>query len=203
MQVLPGDIDPRAQYLLLTSLVVPRPIAWVSTLAADGTRNLAPHSYFNIVSADPPIVHVTSSGVKDTLTNVRASGEFVVNTVTLAQVEQMNVTAADFPPGEDEFTWAGLDAVPSAVVAPPRVAGAPAALECRVRAILSMGEGNMIFGDVVAIHVDDGVLADGRVDPVALAPVGRLMGSLYTTVDDVYRLDRPTWAQLRGDEGRP
>src|SRR5688572_27495238 len=98
----------RENYFLLTSLVVPRPIAWVSSLGADGVRNLAPHSYFNIVSSDPPIVHFTQTGRKDTLNNVEATGEFVISLVSMELAEQMNLTAADFPPGEDEFTWAGV-----------------------------------------------------------------------------------------------
>lgn len=194
-------IDPAAQttrenYFLLTNLVVPRPIAWVSSLAADGTRNLAPHSYFNIVSTDPPIVHFTSTGRKDTLTNVERSGEFVVSLVSRDLVEQMNLTAADFPPDEDEFTWAGVTAEPSTSVRPPRVARARAALECRVRTILEMGNGNMVFGDVVTVHLDDRIWAEGRVDVPALQPVGRLGGSAYAPVTEIFKLVRPTWTEL-------
>lgn len=192
----PAAQTPRENYFLLTNLCVPRPIAWVSTLGPGGVRNLAPHSYFNIVSTDPPIIHFTQTGRKDTLTNVEAAGEFVVNVVSAGLVEPMNLTAADFPPDEDEFTWAGVEAAPSLRVAPPRVADAPAALECRVRQILPMGNGNMVFGDVVAVHVDDRFYADGRIDIAALAPVGRLGGSAYALVDDIFKLVRPTWTQL-------
>jgi flavin reductase (DIM6/NTAB) family NADH-FMN oxidoreductase RutF len=189
----PADLEPRAVYFLLTSLVVPRPIAWVSSLSAEGARNLAPHSYFNIVSSNPPVVHFTSTGVKDSLRNVRATGEFVVNVVSEELVEPMNLTATDFPPEEDEFAWARLDAAESVVVKPPRVAAAKAALECRVRDILSIGNGNMVFGDVVHVHVDDAVWADGRVDPGLLQPVGRLSGWNYAPVRDVLRIPRPSW----------
>ena len=204
----PAELPPREVYHLLTAVVVPRPIAWVSTLDPHGIRNLAPHSYFNALSNDPPIVHFTSSGTrgaKDTLRNVRATGEFVVSIVSRDLAEQMNLTAADFPPEEDEFTWAGLAAADSDLVAPPRVARARAALECRVRTTLSMGNGNMVFGDVVRIHVDERVWRDGRVDPELLEPVGRLGGSGYTTVDatTITRMPRPSWDDVRAQHTRP
>ena len=195
----PAAQTPRETYFLLTNLVVPRPIAWVSSLAPDGTRNLAPHSYFNIVSTNPPIVHFTQTGRKDTLTNVEASGEFVINIVSAELTEAMNLTAADFPPDEDEFTWAGLDATPSTHVAVPRVSAARAAMECRVRTILPMGNGNMVFGDVLTVHIDEAIYTEGRVDVRALQPVGRLGGSAYASVTDIFKLTRPTWADLRPD----
>jgi flavin reductase (DIM6/NTAB) family NADH-FMN oxidoreductase RutF len=187
----------REPYFLLTSLVVPRPIAWVSTLAEDGTANLAPHSYFNIVSSAPPIVHFTSSAVKDSLRNVRATGEFVVNVVSSDLVEAMNFTATDFPPEEDEFRWAGLEQTPSDRVAPPRVAQARAALECRVHQVLQVGNGHMVFGEVLRFHVDDAVWRDGRVDAEALDPVGRLSGSAYSRQGEVFKIPRRSWRELR------
>lgn len=193
----PSRLPERQVYFLMTSLVVPRPIAWVSTLAPDGTRNIAPHSFFNVVSTNPPIVHFTSSSVKDTLRNVRASGEFVVNIVSEDLLEAMNFTATDFPPDEDEFRWADLAAEPSARVAPPRVAAARAALECRLHRELTVGSGIMVFGEVVHAHVADEVWRDDRVDPEILRPVGRLAGSLYSTTGQVLRLPRPNWAQVR------
>ncbi len=193
----PAEQTPRETYFLLTNLVVPRPIAWVSSLGPGGVRNLAPHSYFNIASHDPPIIHFTQSGRKDTLGNVETTGEFVVNVVSLDQAEAMNMTAADFPPDQDEFTWAGVEATPSSLVSPPRVAGARAAFECRVRTILPMGNGNMVFGDVLVVHIDEGIWADGRIDVAAMAPVGRLGGSAYATVTDIFKLARPTWADLQ------
>ena len=198
-----NDLSQRDASHLLNGVVLPRPIAWVSTVSPEGVRNLAPHSYFNVMSVKPPIVHFTSTGVKDTLRNVRATNEFVVNVVSADLAEPMNLTSADFPPGEDEFTWAGLEAVPSTAVTPPRVARARAALECRLRAVVSMGNGNMVFGDVVLVHVDDGVWRDGRVDPTLLEPLGRLAGSGYTTVvgDTITKLPRPTWEQLREGSG--
>lgn len=194
----PAGLPERRVYRLLTMLVVPRPIAWVSTLSDDGTPNVAPHSFFNIISTAPPVVHVTSAGDKDTLQNVRETGEFVVNVVSRDLLEAMNLTAANFPSHEDEFAWAGLEQAPSEVVAPPRVATAPAAMECRLRQVLEIGTGRMIFGDVVRIHVADELWDDdGAIPPERLDPVGRLGGSAYVLVDDVRRLARPTWQDVR------
>lgn len=184
-------LDPRARYFLLTSVVVPRPIAWVSTLDAHGKRNLAPYSYFNACSATPPIVHFTSTSPKDSIANVRETGEFVINIVSAELAQAMRTSSATFSPGEDEFDWAELDPAPSIRVAPPRVRSAKVALECRLRKLLQMGEGTMAFGDVLHIHVARSVWSDGRVDPALLAPVGRLSGMSYTTVTDVYRLEIP------------
>lgn len=184
-------LDPRARYFLLTSVVVPRPIAWVSTLDRHGGRNLAPYSYFNACSANPPIIHFTSTTSKDSIANVRDTGEFVVNIVSADLAQAMRTTSAVFPSGEDEFDWAGLEAAPSLRVRPPRVLGAKVALECRLRQLLEIGEGTMAFGDVLHVHVDRSVWRDGRVDPELLAPVGRLSGLNYATVEHVYRLDIP------------
>jgi flavin reductase (DIM6/NTAB) family NADH-FMN oxidoreductase RutF len=186
-----GALDPRARYFLLTAVVVPRPIAWVSTLDREGNRNLAPYSYFNACSATPPIVHFTSTAPKHSIANVRDTGEFVVNVVSAELAQAMRTTSAVFPAGEDEFAWAQLEAAPSVSVRPPRVRRAKVALECRLRKLLEMGEGTMAFGDVLHVHVDRSVWRDGRVDPKLLAPVGRLSGTSYTTVSDVYRLEIP------------
>ena len=197
----PAALAPRTAYLLLTSLVVPRPIAWVSTVSPDGIPNLAPHSYCNIVSSAPPIVHFTSTGEKDSLRNVRATGEFVVNVVTRELVDAMNLSSADFPPEVSEFSWTGLEPAPSRRVRPPRVAAAKAALECRVESILAKGNGNMVFGEVLVAHVADSIWRDERVDPTLLHAVGRLGGAHYADTSDVFSLPRPTWEQLRGPSG--
>lgn len=203
-EIDPDALPPRAVYRLLTQLVVPRPIAWVSTQDADGNRNLAPHSYFNVVSSDPPVLHFTSSGEKDTLRNVRSSGEFVVNVVTAELVDAMNLTAADFPPGEDEFRWAGLETAPSVVVHAPRVAAARAAIECRVHSELSIGNGTMVFGDVVHITADEDLFDGEAVLPERLRAIGRLGGTGYTTTAGVFDLARPRWDDVRerGVRGR-
>lgn len=193
----PTAITEREAYLLMTSLVVPRPIAWVGTRSADGVHNLAPHSYFNAISSTPMILHVTSSGEKDTLRNVRATGELTISVVSWPLLERMNLTAADFPPDVDEFEWAGLTKAAAETVGVPYVSEAFAAFECTLRTIVSMGTGHMIFADVRRVAVDDAVWRDGRVDIAALAPVGRLSGSQYTPAETVITLPRPTWAGLQ------
>ena len=169
-----------------------------SEMQQSGVRNLAPHSYFNVVAHEPPHVVFSSSGVKDTLRNVRTTGEFVVNLVSLDVVEQMNFTATDFPPDQDEFTWAQVTAVPSQTVAPPRVAEARAHLECRVKDIVPAGNGNIVIGEVTHIHVDPSVWRDGRIDPELLDPVCRLAGTRYATLGEVFKLDRPSWSDVEG-----
>jgi flavin reductase (DIM6/NTAB) family NADH-FMN oxidoreductase RutF len=185
-------------YALLTSLVVPRPIAWVSTVDADGVRNLAPHSYFNMVSSAPPIVHFTSTlphsgGVKDSGRNARDTGEFVVNIVDVPAVTGMNATAVELPPDGDEFTWAGIEAAPSRTVRPQRVATAPAALECRVVHVLELGNGLVVFGEVTSVHLRAGLLGDDgpRVDVAALRPLARLGGTWYAPLGEPFALNRP------------
>ncbi len=187
----------RERYFLLTSVVVPRPIAWISTLDAQGTRNLAPYSYFNVCSATPPIVHFTSTTSRDSLANVRATGEFVVNVVSEDLAQAMRVSSAALYSGEDEFEVAGLQTVPSHAISPPRVAGAKVALECRLRQLLKMGEGTMVFGDVLRVHVERSVWRDGHVDPTLLRPVGRLSAPYFTTVSEVYSLDLPEGVERR------
>ncbi len=193
----PGDLTASETYFLLTSLVVPRPIAWVGTRSASGVHNIAPHSYFNIVSSDPPIVHFTSSSVKDSLTNVRATSEFTVSIVDRALLEPMNTSAADFPADISEFDHIPVTPVMGTTVDAPYVAEAPASLECRVRTILSMGNGHMVFGDVTRIVVADRVWDGERIDISVMDPVGRLSGSQYTMSEEILKLPRPTWAELQ------
>ena len=126
----PSEWSFQDNYHLMTGLVIPRPIAWMSSLSADGVRNIAPHSFFNAVATDPPHVMVSSTGVKDSVRNIRATKEFVLNIVTMDVLDDMVFTSTDFPPEEDEFDWSGLTPVPSAKVAPPRIAEAKAHLEC-------------------------------------------------------------------------
>ncbi|MGW4032303.1 flavin reductase family protein [Streptomyces sp. NPDC004838] len=194
----PLELDPAAwpqrdTYRLLTGLVVPRPIAWVSTLGPDGVPNVAPHSFFNLVAHDPPHVLFSATDVRDTVRNIRASGDFVVNTVSEDLVEAMNLTSADFPPSEDEFRWAGLTAAPSARVRAPRVAEAKAHLECRLAREIEVGGATIVIGEVVHIHVDPSVWRDGRVSPELLAPVCRLAGSAYASLGEVFAIARPRW----------
>ncbi len=202
LELDPADWPVRENYFLLTALVVPRPIAWVSTLAGDGTPNLAPHSYFNAVASDPLHVMFSSTGVKDTLRNVRESGEFVLSIVSQELVEQMNFTSTDFPPDHDEFEWAQLETAPAVRVAAPRVKAAKAHLECRVAHIVPVGNSHVVIGEVCHLHVDPSVWRDGRVDPRLLDPVCRLSGTGYAELGEVFRLPRPRWADV-APGGRP
>ena len=212
----PTKLDRRALSAILHGLVVPRPVAWVSTVAQDGTRNLAPHSYFNVVSTRPPIVYFMSSfsrtgDTKDTLRNARATGEFVVNIVKMEHLEPMVFTAALMPPEEDEFDWAGVESAPSVTVRPDRVADTPAALECKVIMILQIGDGNMVFGEVTHVSLAEGVLKSGSaeldhlvpgcVDVKAINPVVRLGGIEYASIGEIKEVAIPTWEELERTRG--
>lgn len=200
LELDPADWQTRQVYFLLTGLVIPRPIAWVSTRSPDGIRNLAPHSYFNAVASDPPHIMFSSTGVKDTLRNIRASGEFVVNLVSADLVEQMNYTATNFPPDQDEFGWAGLSEGPAHAVSAPRVKEAKAHLECRLAQEVPVGNSFVVIGEVVHFHVAPEVWRDGRVDPKLLDPVCRLAGTAYAELGEVYKLPRPTWDEVEGTD---
>ncbi len=182
------------------ALVAPRPIGWISSMDADGRVNLAPYSFFNAIADTPPMVMYSSTGRKigvdegkDTVANIRATGEFVANIVSFALRDAMNASSGHYPAGEDEFRRAGLTAAPCAVVAPPRVAEAPASLECRAWKVLDLpGEANvMVIGEVVGVHIDDAMLREGRVDVTRYAPLARLGYRDYAAVREVFPLDRP------------
>ena len=197
--LLPADHDTQALYFLLNSLVVPRPIAWVSTRAADGTANLAPHSYFTVAASDPPTVSFTSLGDKDTVTNVRATGSFVVHVVDHALVERMNVTSASAPADVSEFGLAGLDAMEAPMVDASIVVDASVAIECELDRIIEVGNGRMVLGRCVAFHVAERLWDDrDRVDPAELDAVARMGGSTYATTRDRFDLPRPTYEDVAG-----
>ncbi|MEU4620098.1 flavin reductase family protein [Actinoplanes sp. NPDC023801] len=173
------EIDPAAWpkpavYQLVTSLVVPRPIAWVSTVDPDGRRNLAPYSYFTLVADHPPHVAFSSIGEKDTLRNIRAVGQFVINVADQRLLERMDNSAGHYGPDVDEFQMAGVTPAPSRLVLPDRVQQARAHLECELVDVHPVGNGNIVVGRVVHVHVDREVWRDGRVDSRLLDPVLRL-----------------------------
>jgi flavin reductase (DIM6/NTAB) family NADH-FMN oxidoreductase RutF len=201
----PVELESNAAYHLLNAVVAPRPIAWISTLAPDGTANLAPHSYPTVASPDPPVVCFTSVGRKDTLRNVESLPEFVYNIGTRSMVERINRTAANFPGDVSEFEWAGLTPIPSERIQVPRVAEAPVQLECRVVAINRILESNnyMILGQVMLIHLAQEIMRGDRVDTAALDPVSRLAGSLYSELGKVFSLERPTWQSLQESAAAP
>ncbi|MBA3325817.1 MAG: flavin reductase family protein [Rhodobacteraceae bacterium] len=182
------------------ALVAPRPIGWISSLDAEDRVNLAPYSFFNAIADAPPMVMYSSNGRKtgldegkDTVANIRATGEFVANIVSFALRDAMNASSGHYPAGEDEFGRAGLTPAPSRVVAPPRVAEAPAALECRAWKVIDLpGAANvMVIGEVVGVHISDAVLANGRVDVTRYQPLARLGYRDYAAVREVFALSRP------------
>lgn len=190
----------RERYQLLTSLVVPRPIAWVSTRSADGVPNLAPFSYFSAVSAEPMLLSVSighrRGGPKDTLRNVLETGVFCVNVVTEPWLAQMNETSGEWPPEVDEFERAGLRLEEAESVAAPYVAGCPAVLECRLfREVPLEGAPNtLVVGEVLRVRLAEDVpTVEGTrfVDSAALRPVGRLWGDLYALLGETPALPRP------------
>lgn len=185
--------DPAVQaYPLLTALVVPRPIAWISTLDADGVGNLAPHSFFTVSSADPPVVQFTSVGHKDTLRNVRATGEFVVSVASEPLRDQVNDSSAPWPGGRDEARELAIAMEPSELVAPPRVAASPASLECRVRCEIDFGQSVVVLGDVVAITVAEDALEGDHPSMAALRPLSRLGRDEWGLAPAVVRVPRPS-----------
>lgn len=191
----PAELGARPFYKLLTSVVVPRPIAWVSTRSAGGVDNLAPHSFFTVSCVDPPMVQFTSVGVKDSLTNVRETGEFVVCIATEAMFEQVNASGTNFPAGVDEFAAVGLTAEPSTAVAPPRVAESPVALECRLEQALTLGDSTVVIGRVVhaAVATDlfDGDPHDGGLPAIdRLRPLARLGRDEWSTIGEILEITR-------------
>jgi flavin reductase (DIM6/NTAB) family NADH-FMN oxidoreductase RutF len=204
VQLDPQTLEPTSVYKLLISSVVPRPIAWVSSVDANGVRNLAPFSYFMAITDDPPTIAFSCSargpGKKDTLRNVEATREFVVNIVDDDCAEAMNLSSGDYPPEVDEFAVTKLTPLPGAVVKAPRVAEAPINMECRLVKILPVGKkANLVLGEVVQWHVRDDVYdaATGRLDMHALRPVGRLCGHLYSHIHQIFEMKRPS-ADYRG-----
>ena len=185
------------------SLVVPRPIGWVSSIDGQGRVNLAPFSFFNAVAEDPPMVVFAPNGLKaegllkDSRRNIEETGEFVCNLATWDLREHMNATSFGYPAGTDEMQAAGLTPAPSRLVRPPRVAETPIHLECRLWRIITLPSPNpnapndLVIGEVIGIHIDDALIKDGRVDIVAAKPIARLGYSEYACVDTKFRMRRP------------
>jgi flavin reductase (DIM6/NTAB) family NADH-FMN oxidoreductase RutF len=187
----PGDegVNP---YALLTSLVVPRPIAWVSTISAEGHGNLAPHSFFTVASNRPPTVLFSSLGRKDTVKNVEATREFVVSFASEALMNQVNDSSAPFEHGDDESLALAIEMEASETVAPRRVAGSPASIECRLHQVVPVGSSYVVMGEVTAFTVAEDVLVDGLPDIELLRPVSRLGRQQWGRPPEVFDLVRPT-----------
>ncbi len=195
------SLSARDAYSWMVSTILPRPIAWVSTISADGKSNLAPFSFFQGICANPPTlmfvpVNTRDGAKKDTTRNIEAVPEFVVNLVPFALAEKMNATAALLPYGESEFEKFGIASAASEHVRPLRVAAAPVAFECTLDRIVHVGEGplaaNVVFGRIMLAHIADAALgADGHPDPAKLDLIGRLGGELYTRTTERFSIKRP------------
>lgn len=194
-----SSIKPLDRYKLLSSTITPRPIAWVSTLARDGTLNAAPFSFFNAFGEDPPIVAFAINSrsiddLKDTGNNVRRQQEFVVNLVSEELLQKMNVTAIEFGPEVDEFAEAGLTPAPSVKVRTPRIAESPVSFECRLMMIIELGLArSLVLGEVLLMHVRPDAVRDREryhIDTARLKLVGRMQGNSYVRTADVLELPR-------------
>jgi flavin reductase (DIM6/NTAB) family NADH-FMN oxidoreductase RutF len=198
-------LDPRTFdnfYRVLTGVVVPRPIAFVSTISTDGILNLAPFSFFNAVASNPPTIVFSSARHtgdkrKDTLSNIEQTGEFVVNVVVDDIAEAMNRTSAEFPADVSEFELAGLTPAASDLVKAPRVAESPVNMECKLQQVIPLGQGDhehgLVIGEVVLMHVRDDILNGHRVNHHILKPTGRLAGSMYCHTSEVFEMVRPVY----------
>jgi flavin reductase (DIM6/NTAB) family NADH-FMN oxidoreductase RutF len=194
----PALEPPLNNYKLLIGSVVPRPIAFVSTISPDGVLNLAPFSFFNAVCGNPPVVTFACGfrePPKDTLGNVGATGEFVVNIVTEEIAEQMNLTSGDYPAGVDEFAISSLTPVPSDLVKPPCVRESPINMECKLLQIVDISTrplgGSLVIGEVVRFHIDPALTANFRINAEKLRAIGRMGGNEYTRTRCRFEMARP------------
>ena len=188
---------------VLTGVVVPRPIAFVSTISNSGNVNLSPYSFFNAVSYDPPLIIFSSSKftsdgkLKDSLSNIEQNGEFVVNIVNENIVEAMNTTAAEYPEDVNEFDIANLTQIDSDLVNPPRLSESPVNMECKLERIITLGTEahpqGLVIGEIIQLHIDDEIISGHRINHEKLKPVGRLAGNMYTHTYDVFELMRPSY----------
>jgi flavin reductase (DIM6/NTAB) family NADH-FMN oxidoreductase RutF len=197
----PATSQPRDVYKLMVGAIVPRPIAFVSTRSADGVLNLAPFSFFTAISANPPVIcfspmiRSSDGQKKDTLRNIEATGEFVVNVVSEEFAAQMNLCSQEFPPEVDEFAASGLTPLASETVKPPRVAESHIQMECRLVQVVHVSPkplgGSIVLGEVLRFHVDDAVVSNFAIDPDKLRPIGRMGGPTYTRTTDRFNMERP------------
>jgi flavin reductase (DIM6/NTAB) family NADH-FMN oxidoreductase RutF len=182
-------------YPWLNSVVLPRPIAWISTTSASGVDNLAPHSFFTIAGVVPPVLSFTSVGTKDTLRNIQETGEFVVCVSPEPMLEQVNASATDFPAGVSEYDVLGIEREAAERVRPPRVAASPVAAECRLLQTVVFGDCTVVFGEVVLLAVQEAVLRDGRPASDLLAPLARLGANEWSTLGEVTSHRRVPYAE--------
>jgi flavin reductase (DIM6/NTAB) family NADH-FMN oxidoreductase RutF len=199
MFYVPAEGDHGLPHDPFKAIVAPRPIGWISTLDAQGRPNLAPYSFFNAISANPHIVMFSSTGRKHSVSNIEATGEFVCNLATWDFREAMNETSATLAEGDNEFDFAGLSPLPSRLVAPPRVEGAAAAMECRliktdpIAGLDGKPSGStVVYGEVVGIHIDERFIRDGLFDMTAARTIARCGYMDYAVVDELFRMKRPS-----------
>lgn len=189
----PAEVSSNRFYHLLTASVVPRPIAWVSTISADGVANLAPYSFFTVSSAAPPVVQFTSVTRKDSLRNIEATGEFVINLATAHLLDEVNASSAGYDHGVSEFEKVGIASEPSEVVEVPRVSAAPIAIEATLNRVIEVGNSFVVMGDVVAVSVRPEFLAeDGLPEFDAIAPLSRLGRTEWGLPPEVREIERPS-----------
>jgi flavin reductase (DIM6/NTAB) family NADH-FMN oxidoreductase RutF len=202
MEINPETLPHQSIYKILTGAVLPRPIGWISSIDLSGRPNLAPFSFFNVVCSNPPtvlfcpLIRGVDGNKKDTLNNVRATKEFVVNIVTENLLPAMNASSVEAPAGFNEFEFAGLTTASSVMVKPPRVAESPIHFECRVREIIDIndapGGGSIVIGTILHMHVEDNIMIGmDKINLTALQPIGRLAGGAYSRVTDIIELERP------------
>jgi flavin reductase (DIM6/NTAB) family NADH-FMN oxidoreductase RutF len=188
-----ANLTTNERYKLLIGTIVPRPIAWISSLNANGSVNLAPFSAFNYMGSDPALIAVSPAEGKQTLDNIRREKEFVVNIVNVALLEAMNLTATDFPVGTSELEIAALTAVPSLHIKAPRVASSPAQMECKLHSILEIGKNRIVIAEVLELHVADALIDTTKmyIDSSGLDALGRMGGAGgYSTTRDALTLGR-------------
>ena len=195
MEFDPAALSAREAYRLMISCIIPRPIAFVTTLSREGVTNLAPFSFFNGVSSDPPVVSIAvatkrDGSKKDTWRNIEETGEYVINVVVPELMDAVIIGARELPHNVSELDLAGVPTLPSVQVKPPRLAGSPINLECTLLKIVEVEETGLILGRVVMVHAKDEILDGGRVDPRRLTFVGRLGDDLYCRVNDLFERKR-------------
>jgi flavin reductase (DIM6/NTAB) family NADH-FMN oxidoreductase RutF len=199
MQIEPTGKQVGELYRLMISVIVPRPIAFISSVSKSGILNLAPFSYFMGVCSNPPIIAVSiiehPSGPKDTANNIQETAQFVVNLVTEDIAEKMNIASGDYSPEVNEFEMSGLTPIPSTSVKPPRVAESPISMECRLYEMSKVGNSPyasyLTLGEIVLFHIQDDLWADGEVDVRKLHAIGRMSGPRYTKTRDIFEMPRP------------
>ena len=195
----PRKNDHNLPHSPFTALVVPRPIGWISTVSLDGVVNLAPYSFFNIVSAYPPFVMFASNPRKDSQRNAEETGEFVANLATYDLREEVNTSSADFGPEISECEFVGLEMAASRQVKPPRVARSPVALECKYSKTVELfgsdrkrNPSSVVIGEVLGIHIDDSVIVNGHIDVTRMRPIARLGYMDYCVVEEIFSMPRPS-----------